>query len=191
MQPGKVYWITGLSGAGKTTLCRSLVSALRAGGETVVMLDGDELRETLGARTGYSREERVALAWTYSKLCRLIASQGAHVAIATIAMFREVQQWNRENLPGYHEIFLDVPLAELRRRDPKGLYSRFDRGEIRHVAGLDFAVDAPAAPDLHVRWSAEAGAQSVLAQVWQALGRGNLPLQSVLPSSVGPKSKVA
>lgn len=178
MNPGKIYWITGLSGAGKTTLCRSLVELLRSQQEPVIMLDGDELRDTLGVAGSYSREDRMALARTYAKLCRLIAGQGTNVAIATIAMFREAQQWNRANLPGYHEIYLDVPLEELKRRDPKKIYSRFAKGEIKHVAGLDFAVDAPLTPDVHVKWSPAADSTAVLAQVWQGLGRGALPLLS-------------
>ncbi|NCY22974.1 adenylyl-sulfate kinase, partial [bacterium] len=68
--------------------------------------------------------------------------------IATISLFREVHQWNRQNLPGYFEIYLKVPIEELRRRDSKGIYKKFDTGEIQNVAGLDLQVDEPAKPDL-------------------------------------------
>jgi adenylylsulfate kinase len=151
----KVIWITGLSGAGKSTLAHELVARLRYAGEAVVMLDGDVLRDVFGAveenAQNHGREGRLALALRYSYLCRVIASQGLTVVIATISLFKEVHVWNRVNLPGYFEVFLKVPFEELRRRDPKGIYRRFDSGELSDVAGLDFPIDEPEAAD----WVAE------------------------------------
>lgn len=139
-----VVWITGLSGAGKSTLANEVARKLRDGGETVVMLDGDDLREVFGAATtnaqNHGREGRLALAMQYSHLCRVIAAQGVTVVIATISLFRDVHAWNRVDLPGYFEVYLRVPLEELRRRDPKGIYRRFDAGELNNVAGLDLPV---------------------------------------------------
>ena len=147
-----VVWITGLSGAGKSTLAKEVVSRLSAEGKTVVFLDGDELREVFGAvhpnAQNHGREGRLALAMQYAHLCRVIAGQGISVVIATISMFREVHSWNREHLPGYFEVYLKVPLHELRRRDPKGIYRRYDTGELTCVAGLDMPVDEPEQPDL-------------------------------------------
>ena len=147
----RVLWITGLSGAGKSTLAHEVVGRLRAEGQTVVMLDGDELREVFGAvaasAQNHGRERRLALAMQYAHLCRVIAAQGLTVVIATISLFREVHAWNRANLPGYFEVYLKVPEEELRRRDPKGIYRRFDAGELTHVAGLDLPVDEPEAAD--------------------------------------------
>ena len=76
-----------------------------------------------------------------------MAKQGFTVVIATISLFKEVHVWNRENLQGYYEVYLRVPLEELRRRDPKGIYRRFDAGEIKDVAGLDLPFDEPNSPD--------------------------------------------
>lgn len=150
-----VCWITGLSGAGKSTLANEVTARLRASGKTVVMLDGDDLREVFGAvaanAENHGREGRLALAMQYAHLCRVIASQGLTVVIATISLFREVHAWNRENLPGYFEVYLKVPMEELRRRDPKGIYRRFDAGELTDVAGLDLPIDEPEAAD----WVAE------------------------------------
>jgi len=119
------------------------------------MLDGDELRYVFGAATentqNHGREGRLALAMQYAHLCRIIANQGLTVVIATISLFKEVHQWNRVNLPGYFEVYLKVPVEELRRRDPKGIYRRFDVGELTDVAGLDLAVDEPTSAD----WVAE------------------------------------
>jgi adenylylsulfate kinase len=152
MAKGKIFWITGLSGAGKTTLALELVKRLRSEGFPVIFLDGDELREVFGAASfnekNHGREGRLALAMQYAHLCRVLAGQGFTVVIATISLFREVHQWNRQNLPGYFEIYLKVPIEELRRRDSKGIYKKFDAGEIQNVAGLDLQVDEPEKPDL-------------------------------------------
>ena len=149
---GKVIWITGLSGSGKTTLAKEVVAGLRSADQTVLMLDGDEMREVFGANTAnqsnHGRDERMALAMQYAKLCELIARQGVTVVCSTISMFKEVHSWNRENQPYYFEVYLKVPLSELRNRDPKGIYRRFDSGELSNVAGLDLQVDEPKSPDI-------------------------------------------
>ena len=169
MVSGKVYWITGLSGAGKTTLCRELVAHLRAQGRPVVMLDGDELREAMGATNAHTRQDRLQLAMRYAHLCHMIAVQGVDVAIATISLFREVHEWNRANIPGYVEIYLHVPLEELKRRDPKQIYARAERGELKDVAGLDFAVDEPQAPDVRIGWVSGLTVEAALARVIEQL----------------------
>jgi adenylylsulfate kinase-like enzyme/glycosyltransferase involved in cell wall biosynthesis len=144
---GRVLWITGLSGAGKSTLSQEVCSRLQAKGVRVVSLDGDELRELFeiqqDSSTTYTRDLRLALARRYAHLCRLLAQQGYTVVIATISLFEEIHEWNREHLPGYFEAYLKVPLDELRRRDPKGIYHRFEQGQLANVAGLDMPIDEP------------------------------------------------
>jgi len=147
-----VFWITGLSGAGKSTIGKKIVGELRKNNEQVVYLDGDELREVFGASgvsiDSHGREGRLALAMQYSRLCRVIAEQGLTVVIATISMFKEIHSWNRENLPGYFEVYLKVPVSELRKRDPKQIYKKFDNGDLSSVAGLDLEIDEPLSADL-------------------------------------------
>lgn len=142
-----VYWITGLSGAGKSTLGRALTESLREEGASVIFLDGDELREVFGGADGHSRDERITLARKYSRLCQLLADQGSAVVIATISMFHEVRRWNRENIPGYCEVYLRVPLAVLKSRDSKGIYVRAERGELGNVVGMDLPAEEPESPD--------------------------------------------
>ena len=101
-----VIWITGLSGSGKTTLATLVTDSIKQTGSPVIMLDGDILRECFDIKSKNNREERLEIAFTYSRLCRMISSQGVTVVIATIALFKEVHTWNRVNLKNYYEILL-------------------------------------------------------------------------------------
>lgn len=171
---GRVIWITGLSGAGKSTLAQALALKLRAKGAPIVVLDGDELRAVMGAVSAenHGRAERLALARRYSVLCKLLAGQGLTVVIATISMFAEIHAANRAELPGYFEIFLKVPLSELKRRDSKGIYRRYESGELRNVAGLDLAVDEPAAAHFVAAFRPDLSAADLADQIMRRLGEG-------------------
>ena len=148
----KCIWVTGLSGTGKTTLSTLLVEDMRLKGVRVIHLDGDELRQVL-ADEAYTREERIALGMRYSRLCKLLVSQGFDVVIAVIGLFKELQNWNRENIPNYFEVFIDTNMEELMNRDPKKIYQKYNSGEIKNVAGLDLEVDFPDNPNIYIKWS--------------------------------------
>lgn len=153
---GRVFWITGLSGAGKTTLARALQKALPGS----LLLDGDELREALGTEArGFDAESRRQLALSYARLAGLLARQGATVIVATISLFHELHAWNRANLPGYVEIFLDVPEEVRRGRDPKGLYA----ANVRHMAGAEVKAELPLDP--HLRLTGDESLEAALASV--------------------------
>ena len=149
---GQVIWITGLSGAGKTTLAKALIQRLQECESQPILLDGDILRNLLHVsendRDSHSRQARIKLALKYAQMCRLLSDQGFVVVIATISMFDELYAWNRENITNYFEVYLKVPLDELRRRDPKSIYQRYENGELINVAGLDLSVDPPQTPHL-------------------------------------------
>ncbi|MBV9549851.1 MAG: adenylyl-sulfate kinase [Alphaproteobacteria bacterium] len=168
-RPGKVIWITGLSGSGKTTIARMLKSALEARGHFVVLLDGDELRAFMPLGDRFDGDSRLKLALAYGGLCRLMAVQGAIVICATISMREEVYAWNRANIENYLEVFLDVS-SELRAaRDPKKYYARIAGGELGDFSGCDQAVDIPSAPDLHLKPSCEEGPAATASKILECL----------------------
>jgi len=117
---GGVLWITGYSGAGKTTIGRKVEARLREQGRATVFLDGDDLRRILAGRWGYERSERLELSKVYFRLCSHLASQGVTVVIAAIAMYEEVYEWMRANIPHAYQVYLRVPEGERRRRDSNG-----------------------------------------------------------------------
>ena len=139
-----VYWITGLSGAGKSTIGFNFYQRMLSRGVNVVFLDGDELRLIMGGEDGYDTDSRKKLAFRYSRLCKLLSDQGVNVVIATISMFNDVQDWNRMNITNYVEIYIKVPLDILIKRDQKNLYS----SNRKNVAGYSSQYEKPNNPDV-------------------------------------------
>lgn len=140
----KVYWLTGLSGAGKTTIGKLLYEKLRENRSNVVFLDGDTLRQVFGDDLGYTRQDRLKSAMRNARLCKLLCEQGIDVVCCTISMFDSVRAWNRESISGYVEVYIKVSMETLRQRDQKGLYSNSDGV----VAGVDFTIEEPKQPDI-------------------------------------------
>ncbi|MCW8141160.1 MAG: adenylyl-sulfate kinase [Planctomycetota bacterium] len=148
--PGRVVWITGLPGAGKSTIARHVHRALRAAGRPTAYLDGDAVRAACGADLGYDPDARLRNALRVARLCRMLALQGLDVVCATVSLFHAVHRWNRERLPGYVEVLVRARGETLRRRDQKGLYSGAAGGARVDVPGLDQAAELPTAPHLIV-----------------------------------------
>lgn len=144
-----VVWVTGLPGAGKTTLSQHLLEVLQPLASQVLLLDGDNLRRIF-ANTDYSNDGRRNLAMTYARLAQDLASQGALVVCATVSMFDEVREWSRANNQNYVEVFLDIPLQVLAERDQKGLYSQaVQQGDVL-LPGVTTDVEFPKQPDFHL-----------------------------------------
>ena len=167
MNSGTVYWITGLSGAGKTTIGDLFFKRFRREQENVLFLDGDTLREVFGNDLGYSREDRFRCAMRYSRLCRLLAEQGQDVVICTISMFYEVREWNRQNIEKYKEIYIEVPMEILEQRNQKGLYQSGS-----NVVGLDLETELPESPDLVIRNDGKLSPQVLAEKIWNTLCAG-------------------
>ncbi len=164
---GTVYWITGLSGAGKTTIGKLFYEKLRQVQPGTVFLDGDILREVFGADLGYSEPERRKCAMRYARLCKMLQEQGMNVVCCTISMFHEVREWNRKYIESYKEIYIKASMETLISRDQKGLYSGKTTEREKEVVGVQTASEEPRHPDLILDndgvWTPEEQADRILA----------------------------
>ena len=150
LKDGTLYWITGLSGAGKTTIGNRLYYEAKKDRKNVILLDGDILKSIVEDTVGYSDEDRRKRAMKYARLCKVLTDQGMIVVCCTIAMYDEVREWNRKNNKGYVEVFLNVPMEVLRARDQKGLYSKYEKGAVSNLTGADLQVELPKTPDIEI-----------------------------------------
>jgi adenylyl-sulfate kinase len=158
-QRGAVVWLTGLSGAGKSTIAARVDAQLHARGRHSYILDGDNLRFGLCRDLGFSPEDRAENVRRLGEAARLLQDAGLIVLVAAISPYREDRARVRERFPPgrFLEVFVDAPLALCESRDPKGLYRRARAGEITGFSGIDAPYEPPEAPDLHLR-HASAGA---------------------------------
>lgn len=163
-ETGTVYFFTGLSGAGKTTIGGLFYRRLKATKPNAVMLDGDEIRTAFGEDIGYTQEERLRWAGRIFRVCKLLSGQGIDVVVCSIAMYDSVRCWNRENIPNYKEIYLKVSKEILIQRNQKGLYTAG-----KNVVGMDLSFDEPKSPDLILANDGDASPLTLVEQLEQKL----------------------
>lgn len=163
-----MYWVTGLSGAGKTTVGYLLYEKIRLEKETVVFLDGDTLREVFGGDLGYTVEDRHTSAMRNARICRLLSDAGLDVVCCTISMFEDVRLWNRKHIPDYCEIYLKVPEDVLRRRNQKGLYD----SELQNLVGFGVAMEEPKQPNVVIVNDGERSPAEIADEILIALKGG-------------------
>lgn len=150
MEQGKLIWITGLAGSGKTTIGKQVYFNLKKKNPSTVFLDGDSFREIMGSSQGHSREQRFIVAFQISRLCKFLIDQNINVVCATISLFKEVHRFNREQIQNYFEIYIHCSMDELINRDQKGIYSKALKGELLDVVGIDITFDQPINCDLKI-----------------------------------------
>ena len=143
-----VYWITGLSGAGKTTIGKLFYEKLKEQHSNTVFFDGDTLRRVFGDDLGYTEEERRKCAMRYSRLCAMLQEQDINVVCCTISMFDSVREWNRENIHNYWEIYVKVSMETLQKRVQKGLYSGTTKEKEKVGVDIHMKIEEPKKPDL-------------------------------------------
>jgi adenylylsulfate kinase-like enzyme/SAM-dependent methyltransferase len=139
-----VIWITGFSGAGKTTVAEEVTKLVRKSGKFCLLLDGDDLRSILGDQYSYAPEDRKKLARVYGRLAKYLAQGNCHVVIATVAMFESIRTENRKSIQNYFEVYLKVPESERVARDSKGIYSYL----VSTNSQLNNKFEEPVLPDL-------------------------------------------
>jgi adenylylsulfate kinase len=151
-----VIWITGYSGAGKTTVAYALQKSFTSSGITSLVLDGDVVRDAMaGFEYGYDADSRKAGAYCYAKLALNFSQQGLVVIVSTVSLFHEVHAWNREKMLGYCEVFLDASEDVRRERDPKGLYKKHQSGELDSFSLSISEGEIPLMPDFHFKNNGE------------------------------------
>ncbi len=171
-QGAAVLWLTGLSGAGKSTIANLVERRLHALGRHTYTLDGDNLRHGLNQDLGFSEVDRAENVRRASEVAALFADAGLIVIASLISPYRAERERARGRVPEgeFIEVFIDTPVDECRRRDPKGLYQKADAGLIRGFTGIDAPYEPPEAPELHLR-TAEASPEDMAERIVAELRR--------------------
>jgi bifunctional enzyme CysN/CysC len=154
-QRGATVWLTGLPASGKSTIASALEAVLVDEGRSAYLLDGDNLRHGLNGDLGFSAEDRAENIRRTAHVARLLADSGTVAIVSLVSPYaadRELaRQLHREEGLDFLEVYVDTPLEECERRDPKGLYARARAGEIRGMTGIDAPYEAPEHAELVVR----------------------------------------
>ena len=166
-----VIWITGLSGAGKTTLGQALWRLLQPGCGGVILLDGDAVRAAFGHDLGYREADRMTQIKRMQRLAKLLSDQGIVVLVAALYSHPELLTWNRKNLGEYFEVYLKASPATLARRDPKGLYREVAAGQRTDFVGADIPWHAPTEPDWVIEAENAPGPEECARQILAAMPR--------------------
>ncbi len=164
-QKPAVLWFTGLSGAGKSTIANLVEKALHAQGRHTMSLDGDNVRHALNRDLGFSEADRVENIRRVAEVSKLFVEAGLIVLVSFISPYRAERMLARDCVEEHEflEIFVDTPVDECRRRDPKGLYARADAGQIRNFTGVDAPYEEPLDPE--IRLPTLSAAPEVLAEL--------------------------
>jgi len=168
-----VIWFTGLSGAGKSTIANLVEKQLHALGRHTYLLDGDNVRHGLNKDLGFTDADRVENIRRVAEVARLMVDAGLIVLVSFISPFRSERRMARELLQEgeFLEVFVDTPLDVAEERDPKGLYKKARRGELRNFTGVDSPYEMPENPDVRVdttQLSADQAARAILERLGHA-----------------------
>jgi adenylylsulfate kinase len=159
--PGFTCWLTGLSGSGKSTIAGELLNRLNTLELSSEILDGDIIRKHLCSDLGFSAKDRETNVLRVAYLCNLLNKHGINTIVALISPCNETRNKVRSSLDNFVEIYVDCPLTECIKRDPKGLYQKALAGEILEFTGISSPYDSPEHPELILKTSEEDVQQSV------------------------------
>jgi adenylylsulfate kinase len=177
---GVTVWMTGLSGAGKTTIARDLERLLRPYSR-VEVLDADIVRTHICKGLGFSREDRTENIARLVLAAEMLAETGAIVLVSAIAPYRDARQQARERLGRFIEVYVNAPLSICEGRDVKGLYRKVRNGEIHHFTGIDDPYEAPLDPEVECHTDRESIGESV-AKIRSAIDQERESYLAMIPS---------
>lgn len=160
-QRGVTVWFTGLSGAGKTTICRAVEKELRSRNYKLEVLDGDVVRQNLTKGLGFSKEDRDENIRRIGFVSHVLTRNGVVVLVSAISPYRDIRNEVRERIGDFVEVFVNAPVEVCESRDVKGLYKRARAGEIKQFTGIDDPYEAPLNPDVECRTDQETEEESV------------------------------
>jgi len=160
-KPGTTLWMTGLSGAGKTTISNLLAEKLIRRGEKVEILDGDVVRTNLSKGLGFSKEDRETNLMRIGFVCRLLSRNGAIAIAAAISPYDYIRKNLRKDDENFIEVYVNAPIEKCIERDVKGLYKKALAGEIKQFTGIDDPYEAPEDAEIEVHTDKEDIEESV------------------------------
>ena len=143
---GILFWITGLSGSGKTHIAKKIKKNISKNYGPTVVISGDELRKIFQLK-GYSYNERLKTVMKYCKLSKFFTSQGINVVFAVIGMIDQIRNWNKKNIKNYVEIFINSEIKSIIKKGKKKIYRDFNK----NIVGLDIKPELPKKPDIIIR----------------------------------------
>lgn len=180
---GFTLWLTGLSGAGKTTIAVALEQYLKERGVRVERLDGDTVREGLTRDLGFSKADRDKNIERVTFVAKLLSRNGVGVLASFISPYREAREMVREHTTNFIEVYVSAPLEVLIERDVKGLYLKALAGEIKEFTGISDPYEAPENPEVTVYTDRETLEESVLKIVHYLENRQLIPRIGVLTAA--------
>jgi len=169
-----VIWFLGKSASGKTFLGEKLCNALRINYPNIIFLDGDLLRNAISKDLGHSKEDRYISEERRSKLSKILSDQGIHVIMSGISNEPEIREWNKKNIKDYLEIYLKTDKNTLYRRDPKGIYKNYFKGEMNNVVGEDIKFNKPIAPWMTIDNDSDNNSKEIIDSIVLKLKKMNI-----------------
>jgi adenylyl-sulfate kinase len=165
---GFTLWLTGMSGAGKTTLSEGLMARFREGGAKAELLDGDIVRTNLSRELGFSRADRDTNIRRIGFVAELLSRNGVIAVVAAISPYRATREEVRSRIVNFIEVFVDCPLDVLASRDAKGLYAKALAGKLGNFTGISDPYEPPLDAAVVIRSDRETVEES-LAKIWSVL----------------------